>query len=694
MRFAVFLCAAVTAHGGTGFDCGTPAEVQTFLRELRSNQTLTPQQVRQELERLVARYPRVYELRDSYLRQLRLSDREAWLTLRAKLLREAETQPRDLLALTVAAMALVRSDTPQAIRLLERAQAAGPGDPISALLLAQIYQTGRFSDQEKAQHYFDIYAEGCPGFIESPVDRIMARAASPETQARMALALRQRLERSEEPEDVPAYETLWGLEFRTRAPADHAAVRQQVARDLARIERLFPAPDAKILEVLRNGARQAGLPKEEIMKFNDRIRRLAPRSSAAYKLAWEDWRQQHKEPENHADTEAWTQWKRAYFSALSEWKDQYPELRFLEENWLSLGAELKLLPERQVATLLARRIADGERRQHLNLLWTYLSSANMLLDNRWNPGLALPWMERAWREAVRLDEFEEDDTLSEQDRRKRLESGGYRSQVASVWLRAAQAAGQRAVPRYLREWVERPAPADRKLLPRYYTMRARLAAIEGRAADALAWFQQALHERDKPPEMFRGRKDDPLLEDARAYFLSSGGSEEAFALWAARRGARTEERADGRWEKPSKALPPFELPDLSGRTWKLAELEGKAVLINLWATWCGPCRAELPLLQKLYERTKDRTDVQVITFNIDEEAGLVAPFVKENGFTFPVLLAYDFVNRLLDVIGIPQNWLLDSKGMWIATQLGLDSTDSDWVNTMLGKLEAARQSGQ
>ncbi|MGC8884163.1 MAG: hypothetical protein ACP5UT_15120 [Bryobacteraceae bacterium] len=67
MRFAVFLCAAVTAHGGTGFDCGTPAEVQTFLRELRSNQTLTPQQVRQELERLVARYPRVYELRDSYI---------------------------------------------------------------------------------------------------------------------------------------------------------------------------------------------------------------------------------------------------------------------------------------------------------------------------------------------------------------------------------------------------------------------------------------------------------------------------------------------------------------------------------------------------------------------------------------------------------------------------------------------------
>jgi hypothetical protein len=307
MRSVCVLFAAVASFGGTGFECGTPAEVRRFLRELRSNDALTPAQARQELERQVARHPHVFELRDAYLGQLRLSGRNLWLARRAEMMREAEARARDPLALTVAAMALRREDTPRAIQLLERAQAAEPRDPISALLLAQIYHSGRFADKEKARSFFEIYAEGCPGFLEWPADRIMSRAATQETQSRMAQAQRQRLERSAEPEDMPSYETLWGLEFRTRPPAEHDALRQQVAADVARIEKLFPSPDVRILEVLQRGAKQAGLPKEEIAKIDERIRRVAPRSSAAYKLAWEDWRQQHKEPDRHEDAEAWKQ---------------------------------------------------------------------------------------------------------------------------------------------------------------------------------------------------------------------------------------------------------------------------------------------------------------------------------------------------------------------------------------------------
>ena len=95
--------------------------------------------------------------------------------------------------------------------------------------------------------------------------------------------------------------------------------------------------------------------------------------------------------------------------------------------------------------------------------------------------------------------------------------------------------------------------------------------------------------------------------------------------------------------KPTKTLPLFELADLSGKTWRLKSLEGRAVLINVWATWCGPCQLELPKLEKLYRRTKDRTDVQILTLTIDEDVGLVAPFMKEKGYTFPVLPAYSFV---------------------------------------------------
>ena len=97
----------------------------------------------------------------------------------------------------------------------------------------------------------------------------------------------------------------------------------------------------------------------------------------------------------------------------------------------------------------------------------------------------------------------------------------------------------------------------------------------------------------------------------------------------------------------------------------------------------------MPEFQKLYEKVKDRADVQVITFNIDNELGLVAPFMKENGYTFPALLAYDFALGLLDGIAIPQNWIVDGKGKWKLTQLGYGA-EPDWPGEMLKRLESTK----
>ncbi len=96
--------------------------------------------------------------------------------------------------------------------------------------------------------------------------------------------------------------------------------------------------------------------------------------------------------------------------------------------------------------------------------------------------------------------------------------------------------------------------------------------------------------------------------------------------------------------------------------WKLKTLEGKALPINLWATWCGPCRSELPKFEKVCEQLKERADVQVMSFNVDKELGLVEPFVKEQGYTFPVLPAYGFVRDMFEGYGIPHNWLVHPSG--------------------------------
>jgi thiol-disulfide isomerase/thioredoxin len=175
----------------------------------------------------------------------------------------------------------------------------------------------------------------------------------------------------------------------------------------------------------------------------------------------------------------------------------------------------------------------------------------------------------------------------------------------------------------VRAFVERPAPLTQSRLPGYYHARALLAAVDGRRADAFTYFQQALLSRESTPRMSEGRINDPLAGDARAYFIENGGSASVYALWSRRPAIKAVERSDGLWETPKRELPSFALADLSGQTWKLKQFEGRSLLINLWATWCGPCRAELPLLQKLYEATKQRSDVQVLSFNVDEDPTLV-----------------------------------------------------------------------
>ena len=139
----------------------------------------------------------------------------------------------------------------------------------------------------------------------------------------------------------------------------------------------------------------------------------------------------------------------------------------------------------------------------------------------------------------------------------------------------------------------------------------------------------------------------------------------------------------------------FALSDLSGAQIRLSDLRGKIVFLNVWATWCPPCRAEMPSMQALYERFKGR-DFVMLAVAEDTNRADVTAFVKELGVTFPVLLDTD--NRLparYGVTGFPETFVIDRDGQVIKHVIGPEEWDSPAIITyfeeLLGTQTGARR---
>ena len=113
---------------------------------------------------------------------------------------------------------------------------------------------------------------------------------------------------------------------------------------------------------------------------------------------------------------------------------------------------------------------------------------------------------------------------------------------------------------------------------------------------------------------------------------------------------------------PSAGAPDFTLPSLDGPNLRLQEQRGQVVMINFWATWCGPCREEMPHLSRLYDKYRP-SGFTVFAVNIDEEPQKAARLAKQLGMRFPVLLDTDKkVSRLYDLSAMPSTVLIDRDG--------------------------------
>lgn len=111
--------------------------------------------------------------------------------------------------------------------------------------------------------------------------------------------------------------------------------------------------------------------------------------------------------------------------------------------------------------------------------------------------------------------------------------------------------------------------------------------------------------------------------------------------------------------------PDFSLLTTTGETIKLSDLRGQAVLVNLWATWCPPCRAEMPAIEKVYNEYKDQGFIVLaVDMTYQDDPSAVMPFVQEHGLTFPILLdETGAVGRAYQLRSLPSSFFITREGI-------------------------------
>lgn len=179
---------------------------------------------------------------------------------------------------------------------------------------------------------------------------------------------------------------------------------------------------------------------------------------------------------------------------------------------------------------------------------------------------------------------------------------------------------------------------------------------------------------DRKTEQAQGTEKDGLGAEKSSAETEKNGTGTEKQEAAADQGDGVIEFKPGMPIKEGVQAPDFTGELIDGTSITLSELQGKPVIINFWATWCGPCVKEMPAFERLKDDFGDK--IGIIAVNCGDDAGTVKDFMEENGYTFPVVLDEEYsISMLYPTNSIPYTVVVDAEGK--VTHISTGALDAD-----------------
>jgi thiol-disulfide isomerase/thioredoxin len=584
-----------------------------------------------------------------------------------------QKHPNDPTFMYLAASAEAGRQTKQAMLNAERAIERNPNFGLSHLLLARIYSSHAYEDNTQMNRHLEKFIELCPGSVRALPN--LAWSKDKELIKHEAARLRRNVEARRDSEAVAAYPTVWNFEAALERSDQQSENQASIRHDLERLQGNQFARNSAWLEAIESSRFFDGIPDDVRPKAQHEIAVLYPNSDAALREQYKNAVSNIPCPAN-GTAEQNSICSRLIWPAILPLLHQWPSVPWLASRAAGAVIEDRTATNEQVIEVIGlfqhAVEQDPDAFQTLPPQSTWIA---YLLVERGGPFDPVPQLATVGFAATEREHGP--DSVNDLD-------GAASNQLLQMWyligyvplaeadlklgrisdgegaLSQAEIRLQTIRPSETASSSDKARFAD--LAAPYWYVRGMYAEKQNRKMDALVDYRNALVLF--PPRGPSPDRRDEVMASAQRVWKELGGTTAGWNDWATQSSLASFYAGSGgseTWSKVADANPDLRFDDALGNHWNPRDLAKKTTFITIWASWCAPCRAELPYLEKLYQRFKTRDDVAILAFNVDDDPKAMTTALQELKLSIPSVAARDFAYSVVPEMGLPANWVISPK---------------------------------